>query len=175
MNSQKERFRFIATCQENCLAESSDKRTPSIQLSFIASSMILPGQDPVPVDRNFKADLWLTDATLDRSLETVGKVFGWYGDDLEELNHNRTLFAGKKAMLVCEEEEYNGEKRMKVCFVNPISSVYAVKPERAKEIAADFKEKLAKFRAGSKAARRTAADLASGPGNAQGVDEELPF
>ena len=175
MHEPRERFKFMAVCQENCLAESSTQKTPSIQMSFQTTSQIVPGQEPIPTDRHFRADLWLTDATFARSIETLQKVFGWNGTDLQELADNRTLFTGKRVILVCEEEEYEGERRMKVCFINPISSVYAVPAERAKEIAEEFNSKLASFRSKSKAAKRTAADLVSTPPSTSAVDEELPF
>jgi hypothetical protein len=170
----KPRFKFLATCRENCLAESSNNHTPSVQFMFDVTAELVPGQPPKLCSRNLRADLWLTDATYERTFKTLAQVFGWNGDDIEEIN-NRSLFQGTPVTLVCEEEEYNGETQMKVVFINPQSSVYAVKPERAAQIAEEFKGKLAAFRSKTKSASRTAADLATAPEDSVSPQEDLPF
>lgn len=172
MEGLKPRFRYLATCMENCIAEARTG-TKSVQLSFRVTAELIPNQPPVKCERTLRADLWLSDSTWERTFKTLATVFGWAGTDLSELNE-RSLFSGTPVVLVCEEEEYNGDMQMKVIFINPQSSVYAVKPERAKEIADEFKGKLQAFRSKTKAALTTAADLAV----PQGTDLEsmdLPF
>jgi len=124
------RFKFLAVCTENCLAESSNNHTPSVQFMFDLTAELVPGEAPRPVSNSMRADLWLTDAAFERTMKTLAQVFAWNGANIEELN-DRSLFSGKKVILVCEEEEYNGEKRMKVVFINPQSSVFQVAPQRA--------------------------------------------
>lgn len=170
----KQRFKFLATCRENCLAESSNNHTPSVQFMFDVTTELVPGQPPRPCKKSMRADLWLTDSTYERTFKTLAQVFGWNGDDIEEIN-TRTLFLGTPVTLICEEEEYNGEKQMKVVFINPQASVYQVKPERAREIAEVFKGKLAAFRSKTKSASRTAADLATTPQDGVTPNEDLPF
>lgn len=174
--NQKPRFKLPATVQENCIAESSDKHTPSVQLS------LLVGEPPQPeleryAGTTLRADLWLTPGTVDRTFETLGKCFGWYGDDVEEINNNRALFAGKKVVLVCEIEEWEGQPRVRIAFVNPAVSVFAVTKERAAELAQDLNGALARFRKRNESANRTAADLAAQPADAgySAPGEQLPF
>jgi hypothetical protein len=164
------RFKLLATCQENTLAESSQNHTPSVQLGFIVTGAIMPQHEKY-IGAQVRADLWLTQDCADRTFETIEKCFGWSGDDISEIHTNRHLFADHKVVLVCEIEEYQGREHLRVAFVNPISRVFSMKKEKVGELAPALNSALQRFRKNTKEARRTVADLANSP--AQG--ESVPF
>lgn len=172
MQEEKIRYRYLATCKENCIAESSKNHTPSVQLSFLTKHRIEQGNVKTPCAMTLRADLWLTQDAFERSIETLGKCFNWYGEDLMEIHNNRTLFAGTDCILVCEEEEWESEPRLKVRFVNPASTVFAIKKERAEELSMQMNAQLMLFRKKTASSMRTAADLAS---NTNQPDDTLPF
>jgi hypothetical protein len=100
----------------NALAESKEKKTPSVKIRLQA----IPGANP-PIEgfadnRTLWADLWLTDAALESSIETLEKVLGWRGSSFAELND--PCFDGVEVDAACEWEDVNGQWREKVVFLN---------------------------------------------------------
>ncbi len=105
MSNQRYTVRCIVT--GNALAESKQKGTPSVKIA-------LQTQDENP--RTLYADLWLTDAAFDATVETLETVFGWGGMKLEELNE--PVLVGIEVDAVCEIEEHEGREYEKVAFLN---------------------------------------------------------
>lgn len=123
--------RYTVPCKVtgNALAESKEKRTPSVKLALLT-------QDENP--RTLYADLWLTDATFDATVETLESVFGWSGMKLEELNE--PILVGIEVDAVCEVETYQGQngtqEREVVKFINAPGSGGGVKKMEAAQVSA---------------------------------------
>lgn len=67
-----------------------------------------------------KEILWygyLTDAAFDRTIQTLAEVFGFDGD-LDGLQNGTVSFAGQECRIVTDFEEYKGESRLKVKWLN---------------------------------------------------------
>lgn len=111
-----ERHYVRCTVVGNALAESKEKKTPSVKIRLQA----IPGANP-PIEgfadnRTLWADLWLTDAALESSIETLEKVLGWRGSSFAELND--PCFDGVEVEAACEWEDVGGQWREKVVFLN---------------------------------------------------------
>lgn len=99
------------TVTGNALAKSSSKGTPSVK---IALETVAKENEP---SRPLWCDLWLTDATVERTIETLEKVLGWQGKSFAELN--APCFDGVEVVAVCEYEmDDKGIEREKVAFLN---------------------------------------------------------
>lgn len=104
----------------NTLAESSEKKTPSVKIRLQAVKGANPLLDGHAEDRTLWADLWLTDAAFARSIETLETVFGWTGASLAELND--PILEGIEVDAACEWESFEGQNgiewREKAAFLN---------------------------------------------------------
>lgn len=95
----------------NALAVSKNKGTPSVKISL--ATVPHEGEVSYPL----WCDLWLTDATQERTIETLEKALGWQGQSFAELNE--PCFDGVEVVAVCEwEEDDQGRPREKVAFLN---------------------------------------------------------
>lgn len=95
----------------NALAVSKNKGTKSVKVSL--ESVPKEGEAP----RALWCDLWLTEATVERTIETLEKVLGWQGKSFAELNN--PILAGAEVVAVCEwEQDDQGRDREKVAFLN---------------------------------------------------------
>ena len=129
------------TVSGNALAESKGG-TPSVKLALVS----VPKEGEMP--RKLWADLWLTDAAVERSIETLRDVFGWQGKSFSELNE--PIFEGREVVAACEWEDGNdGNKREKVAYVNPVAGggVKKAEPHTIKAIVAKADGFLALARA----------------------------
>jgi len=88
-------------------------------------------------------DGWLTDKCFMRTISTLRKSLGWTGKDLKELDGTDTL-VGQKASLVVGEEEYDGQKRKKIQFVNQYKE-NAENNGEMESVMDRFKAKLAEY------------------------------
>ena len=104
---------YSATITGHGLAVSKEKRTPSVKLSLKAHNDLDSGE---ACDKTFYADLWLSDNAAERTARTL-RAIGWNGMDAAELNDGQTL-VGIEVEISTEFEDYNGESREKVKFVN---------------------------------------------------------
>lgn len=116
MSDTPERHYVRCTVAGNALAESKEKKTPSVKIRL----QTIPGANPVlegvPDSRSLWVDLWLTEAALESTIETLEKVLGWQGKSFAELN--APCFDGVEVVAVCEWEQ-NGDKWFeKVVFIN---------------------------------------------------------
>ena len=95
----------------NALAVSKNKGTQSVKISL--ESVPKEGE----ASRPLWCDLWLTEATVERTIETLEKVLGWQGKSFAELN--APILAGAEVVAVCEwEQDDQGRDREKVAFLN---------------------------------------------------------
>lgn len=60
---------------------------------------------------------WLTEAAMDRTIQTLAKVFGFNGD-LVALQAGKISFEGMPCEIVSEMETYQGKERCKVKWLN---------------------------------------------------------
>jgi hypothetical protein len=176
----KIRTRVIASALENCLATIGQKETPAVQIRFSIDKVIGPGNLPADITLEEGQTLtwsgWLTEACFDRTMGTLLQCFNWQGNDLELLNQDRGAFENMKAILVVDFEEYNGKISPKIAFVNPITSLRAMTPQKAQEVSAGFAERLAAFRKTQEANAVTPASLsAPAAGSPAPGQDELPF
>lgn len=133
--------RFMAVCVGNRL-KIAETGTPSVNLKFLTLYDMANPTEQVNV--TLFADLFLTENSFERSVETLEKVFGFTGDDLQEINNNTELFANIEAVLVVDEEEYNGKIYTKVKFINHPSGGFGKKLEdsEAQRLGAQLRNKL---------------------------------
>lgn len=95
----------------NALSKSSNKGTASVK---IALETVAKEGEP---SRPLWADLWLTEKTMERTIETLEKTLGWQGKSFAELNE--PVLAGVEVIAVCEwEVDDQGRDREKVAFLN---------------------------------------------------------
>lgn len=95
----------------NALSKSSNKGTASVK---IALETVAKEGEP---SRPLWADLWLTEKTMERTIETLEKTLGWQGKSFAELNE--PILAGVEVVAVCEwEVDDKGRDREKVAFIS---------------------------------------------------------
>lgn len=122
-------FRAVVTSQ--ALAYSKRKGTPSLQLQCRTKYNI---EDPnTPAEFTVFAQLWLTYAAMKNTLKTLQRCFNWQPGDTSELDQQ--LFRGTEVDLVLEEEEYEGETKTKVKFVNKPRVLEHMDPVEVKALA----------------------------------------
>jgi hypothetical protein len=82
---------------------------------------------------------WLTEAAITRTTKTLDDAFGleW---DIKSLADGRASFVGKKCRITVAPDEYNGETRYKIKWLNPAESnaVPEVSPQKVDELARRF-------------------------------------
>lgn len=105
---------------------------------------------------------YFTDKTQERTFETL-RLLGWKGDDLSDL----TGITDNEVSVVIEEDEYQGDVRLKVKWINKVGGL-ALKtpmtPEQAKAFAIQMKGNALASRGGNAApAARTPAQGRSQP------------
>jgi len=90
-------------------SESKEKKTPFFFLTFDPVNLIL-GDDIHPVDARYecKVDLWLTEKTVERTVENL-RTIGWEGNSFRDLEPGGFSFEGVVGHLRCSHEQ-NGEK-----------------------------------------------------------------
>ena len=95
----------------NALSKSSNKGTASVKITL--ETVAKEGEPSRPL----WADLWLTEKTMERTIETLEKALGWQGKSFAELNE--PVLAGVEVVAVCEwEVDDQGRDREKVAFLN---------------------------------------------------------
>lgn len=142
--------KYRAVCTGNALDTSREKKTPYVKLSFLT---LYNHDDPTkPANKEMCAALWLSENAISRTLNTLSEVFGWRGDDLEELNVKGELLAGIEADIVTDRETYNGKSREKIQFVNypGKSSMARMEDASAATISKSLKGKLLAHRQSEK-------------------------
>jgi len=102
-----------AVCIWSGFRQIGEKKTPTISLRF----KILDGAPEFGMEE-VDGDLWLTtDKACERTISTLGGVFGYFGAVHDFCDHH-DLLNGIEVILVGEYETYNGKERWKVKFIN---------------------------------------------------------
>jgi hypothetical protein len=89
---------------------------------------------------------WLTEKATKRTCDTLDQAFGreW---DIKSLDAGKSPFLGQKCRITVEAEEYNGQLRHKIKWLNPLES----KPRETEPLSSDrlatLNERLAAARA----------------------------
>ena len=104
---------YACTITGHGFAESKEKKTPSVKLSLKAHTDLDTGN---AVDKTFYADLWLSDKCIDRTCATLREI-GYNENSLAAINDGNVL-VGAECEVSTEYEDYNGESRERVRFVN---------------------------------------------------------
>lgn len=135
--------------------------TPFIRIPCIVT-------DPTAEDQDGREIVWrgyLSEKAKPRTVETLIKAFDWNGD-WDDLN-----FEGIDVIIVTDEEEWNGETRVKAKWLNRLSN----KASEAK--AAEIAAKLKGEDSGSapKPAAKAPAKAATTPKEEELEDDDIPF
>lgn len=107
---------YKATIIGNGLAESKEKKTPSVHLMLKAEFNL---ETKEAVDKTFYADLWLSDKAKERTVDTL-RAIGFEGNSIAELN--APCLVGYEVEISTYFEDYNGNSYEKVNFVNAVGS-----------------------------------------------------
>ncbi len=161
----------------NALAESKEKRTPSVKIRLQAVSGANPIIEGHAENRSLWADIWLTDAAMESSIEVLEKVLGWRGSSFAELNE--PILEGVEVDACCEWEELpSGEWREKVVFLNAPGGggggVKKMEDAQAQQMVSKMDAILARHRQNSPAPKTAAAPVRRPPvhrNNAPAADQ----
>lgn len=104
---------YSAVILSTALAESKEKHTPSVRLQLHATTKLETEEE---VDKNFIADLWLSDKAVERTIKTL-RDLGFQGSSMADLNFPEAM-QGLLCEISTEMVEYNGETSEKVKFIN---------------------------------------------------------
>lgn len=142
MYENQERYMAIAVANKLHVA---DTGTPSVQIKF--QTLYNMKDQSQPITKTLWGSLYLSDSCFERSMETLSEVFGFKSDDIQEINNNTTLFAGIEAVIVTDQEEYNGECREKIKFINHPAGGAGKKLEdsEAARLSAELRNKIKAF------------------------------
>ena len=166
---------YSATITGHGFAESKNTHTPSIKFALKATYDLDAQQ---PVDKTFYADLWLSDKAIENTCKTLRDI-GFNSDNMQDLNDSGVM-VGVEVEITTEDDEYNGQVREKVKFMNASGSFAkrGVKPmdsNQAKALAAKYNMAL-------KNAQKKGAPAQAKPKNGTvdandyaSPDEDLPF
>lgn len=116
--------------------------------------------------QHISAFLYLTENAFDRTIKTLHEVFGFNGD-LEALALGMFTFAGRDCQITTEYEDYNGGRRLKVKWLNPVSNF------RPMEGAIEFAKRM-QSRA-QRVLNPAAATPAVEKATSENTKDELPF
>lgn len=141
---------FLCEVVEHCLAESDQKKTPSVKIKV---SLLENVGTKEYANGELYVDLWLTDSSFERTMKTLTETLGWDGSDLSDLNTSNCL-AGKRAWAVVEEESFDGrdgtmKSANKIKWLNPVGGgrvIEKMDSEFAKSLSEKLKGKILSYR-----------------------------
>lgn len=176
MSDFPERTTFLATVTGNGLQKSRDKGTPSVALRLRTSYDVEKPERPYQI--NLVHNLWLTYKTMENTLKTLQEVFGWKGTEITDFEE--PILVGKKCHLVCEREEWQGEERWRVAFVNRTGGFKRLEAAELTDLVTEVQPMINKL-VGAPAAVTAEAVEVIGEDEAPGMlegdfpEEEMPF
>lgn len=100
--------------QSGWLTTRGEKETPAIRIPLKISSGPHQGKKAVWFG-------YLTDKSVEFTIRALAKTFGFDGD-LEALQKGVSNFTGIECQVVAEFEEWEGEKRLRIKYLNPVST-----------------------------------------------------
>jgi hypothetical protein len=104
---------YSAEIVSTSLAESKEKHTPSVRVQLRTIRNLDLDQE---TEKQFIADLWLSDNAVERTVKTL-RDLGFQGGSMVELNDPNTM-AGLLCEISTEMQEYNGNSQERVKFIN---------------------------------------------------------
>jgi hypothetical protein len=126
-----------AVCIWSGFRQVGEKKTPTISLRF----RLLEGAEEIGADE-VDGDLWLSDKACERSIATLGGVFGYFGGVHDFCDHH-DLLNGIEVTLVGDYETYNGRQYWRVKFINaPGAEGWAPSTEEDRSVAKSLDAKL---------------------------------
>ena len=136
IKDQKETYSAVVTA--NAL-QTTRNGTDSVAIQFQATNNLSVGEE---CDKKFIANLWITPNAIENTIKTLREAFDYKQNTFLPLNDPATLL-GKECEITVQYEEYNGELRPKVQWINKAGSFNSlrIKPVNdsiAKSIAARF-------------------------------------
>lgn len=105
---------IVTEPQSGWLTLRGSKETPAIRIPLQVNSGPHEGKKAVWFG-------YLTDKSVEFTIRALAKAFGFNGD-LEALQKGTTNFSGIECQVVTEFEEWDGEKRLRVKYINPLSN-----------------------------------------------------
>lgn len=159
----------------NALDKSKEKQTLSVKIRLRSLAGVgNPAFEGVAEERDLWANLWLTEAAFESSIETLEKVLGWQGKSFEELNE--PCFQDVEVVAACEWEEVNGKFRERVVFLNRVGGggVKKMEADQVKQVVGKLDAMLSRHRSntpGSKPAAKPATPAAPSRPAAPGPGE----
>lgn len=128
---------YKATIIGNGLAESKEKKTPSIHIMLKAEFDL---ETKEAVDKTFYADLWLSENAKQNTINTL-RAIGFEGNSIAELN--TPCLVGYEVEVSTYWEDYNGRQYEKVNFINAIGSfakrgMKPIEDSKAKSLASRY-------------------------------------
>lgn len=160
---------FDAKAKTWGLGSAGTKNTPEVAVEF---EVVTPDADV----RNITAHLYLTEATLERTVESL-RYCGWKGDDVSDglpgLDTN-------VVSLVIEDEEYEGKTYPRVQWVNKKGGLALKAPmaqDQAKAFGASLRDKIRAIEAAKKQGQPKSASPSSAPavGEKPISEADVPF
>jgi len=142
-------YTYLCSLTSTAIAVSQQKGTPSIRVAFRTESDIETGVLVAEIENAPAAlygDLWMSEKTIERTIETLRDVLGWQGTNFEELNSGNPL-RGAQAWVVWDYEEYEGKFHPRVQWINAVGGGGGLKkaePDVAARVAAQFNSLLRK-------------------------------
>ncbi len=165
---------FPARASAADLSKSSQKGTPCVDIEFEVTRRSADGVDEVGA--RIRTQLWLTEAALARTVESLRHT-GWQGDDLSDLS----TVGSKECAIVVVEDEYRGQIRLKVAYVNALgadglpTSVGAMSPEEKKAFAARMRGQVIAASGGKPSAKPAPKPAAPRPAPSQDPTDDIGF
>jgi len=129
---------YLATVTGNALSVSRDKKTPSIRIKL--QTMYETSDISKPVVFTAYGDLWLTYASMERTVKTLHEVFGWQGNYITDFQE--PILVGKKVEIVGVHGEYNGKPTFDISFFNKPGGMQGANVEELASLIADVQPML---------------------------------
>lgn len=146
----------IVPSQKALLGKSNTKGTPQVEVDF----EVTDGPEDGATLKHF---MYLSDAAIQYTVKDL-RTLGWKGDDVSNITG-----LDRKVELVLEPEEYKGQTRDKVKFINdPTDRPGSQGIDNPGAFAASLKGKIAQ-------ADRNIAEAKNGKAGAVRADDNVPF
>ena len=118
----------------NSLQKSSKSETPSVAIRFRTECDI--DKPETRVQLNLIGNLWLTYKCMKQTIKSLQEAFGWKGHNITDFNE--PILVGKTCNIVCQEEEYQGDVRWSVVFMNRPGGLKKMQEKELAALVADI-------------------------------------
>lgn len=120
--------------------------------------------------------LYISDNTLDRSIETLAECFGFNGD-LNALYNGESTLEGFECSITTQLETFEGKERCKVQWINPLGGGNGIKPIEPDKFTSILSRMGGRAKAVAEAKLKTMPTRPQpvAPVGATGTEDDLPF